>query len=306
MCAALSEHATPQWDALLCEARGTLELFPPRAADLDRLFAVGQPVWVLNGGKPFAKAVVVRSPEGADAQAFAGRYRVRYQDGSHYHCRAGAIRPLYGSTENAKTTIIVTAETTHYRQLARLQLFPGESALEIGSDLGACTAVLAESTNAPKPTLGHSSGEGGGDEYDDQAPRHPVGAAVGRAVGIDKSPQSVAEARRRFPGAPFHCVDVLATPGVLRRLAGLASTDAPLNFSKTSLSIVGEVEAAVRPVCGGSSFDAVFIDINGNRMIEAVAEVTRLVCRDLAHRSPRLVVVKSSEMAKALQAALDA
>jgi CheY-like chemotaxis protein len=86
----------------------------------------------------------------------------------------------------------------------------------------------------------------------------------------------------------------------------LASTDPPPNFSKISLSIVGEAEAAVAPVCGGSSFDAVFIDINGNRMIEAVAEVTRLVCRDLAHRPPRLIVVKSSEMAKALQAALDA
>jgi hypothetical protein len=283
-----------------------LELYPPRAADFDRLFAVGQPVWVLNGGKPFAKAVVMPRPESPEAQVFAGRYRVRYEDGSHYHCRAGAIRPLYGSTGNPKTTIIVTAKTTHYRQLARLQLFPGESVLEIGSDLGACTAVLAESTNAPMPTHCHSSGEGKCDQDDDKSPWHPVGVAVGRAVGIDKSPQSVVEARRRFPGVPFHCVDVLTTPGVLRRLGSLASIDPPPNFSKISLSIVGEAEAAVAPVCGGSSFDAVFIDINGNRMIEAVAEVTRLVCRDLAHRPPRLIVVKSSEMAKALQAALDA
>jgi len=49
----------------------------------------------------------------------------------------------------------------------------------------------------------------------------------------------------------------------------------------------------------------VFIDINGNRMIEAVAEVTRLVSCDLAHCPPRLIVIKSSEMAKAFQAVID-
>lgn len=318
MLPAPSVDTTSQWHGLLGEARENLELYPPRAADCERHYAVGQSVWVLNGGKPFAKATIAPSLESTNSKEFAGRFRVRYSDGTHYHCRAGALRPLYGVANEAKTTVIVTALTSHYRQLARLQISPGESTLEIGSDLGACTAVLAESTNAP-PTPGHVGVDSESRGRCCRPQKQPKVEATGRAIGIDKSSKSVEEARRRFPGVPFHCVDVLTTPGVLSRLATASTTACSISSSSssssdtqptTSSSVNGPAQdgaAVLSEVTQSenSSFDAVFIDINGNRMIEAVAEVTRLVSRDLAHCPPRLIVIKSSEMAKALQAVLD-
>jgi len=302
------DDTNSQWHGLFNEARDYLELYPPRAVDSKRHYAVGQPVWVLNGGKPFARAFIASSLDTTDSK-FSDRYRVRYSDGTHYHCRVGALRPLYGATSKAKTTIIVTALTSHYRQLARLQITPGESALEIGSDLGACTAVLAESADAPPPNHSQLGVEGEGDDSSSRPQKVSRQDAAGRAIGIDKSSKSVEEARRRYPGVPFHCVDVLTTPGVLARLATSSSPSSSADAEPNAPGSGSAREESAGPSNMSkekkSSFDAVFIDINGNRMIEAVAEVARLVSRELAHCPPRLIVIKSSEMAKALQAVLD-
>lgn len=230
---------------------GLWEVYPPIPSHRSRIFAPGSHVWVLMSGKPFAKAVV-----GATS-AFPGRILVQYNDGSHYHCRPERMCSLYGlngaSTGQAepKTTIVVCAETDQYRQLARLLTLPGDSALEIGADLGACTAVLSASVTA--------------------------GGAAGRAVGVDKSSKSVDEARRRFPHIPFHCIDVLAN-------------------REPALGIPGESRS--------SHFDVIFVDINGNRLIDAVAEVVHL-SRTSFDTPPRLVVVKSKQMAVVLRSVLD-
>ena len=253
----------PQWASLLEEIADPTcptkwEAFPPRACDRARLFSVGQPVWVLMGGKPFARGTVVAVPSDESdstlAEEFGDRYRIKYQDGSHYHCRPGRLCPLYASN-----SVVVTAETKHYRQLARLQPNLGDRALEIGSDLGACTKVLDESVSGPT----------GASSATDEVP------VLGSAVGLDKSSSSVEEARRRYPDVPFHCLDILTAP----------------------------CPSTLQELASGSTFDLVFIDINGNRMIEAVAEAIIVVRKSLPV-PPRLIVVKSSAMARELEAAL--
>ena len=243
-------------EAASADGPSAWELFPPPERDCVRLFAPGQRVWVLMDGKPFAQAQVV---ELVSQGEFKGRYRVRYGDGSHYHCRRGRLCPLYGTPVGVsdgtpggtpglgdRPTVVVCPETKHYRQLGRLQPRPGEQALEIGSDLGACTELLAES----------------------------VGGA-GHACGVDKSAESVKEAKRRYPDLKFVCADVLRNPGIL---------------------------GIIRDEAGGS-YNAVFIDINGNRAAEAVAEVIQLARTALA---PRLIVVKSTEMTRILEKAMQA
>jgi predicted O-methyltransferase YrrM len=152
---------------------------------------------------------------------------------------------------------VVCAETNHYRQLARLQVNKGDCVLEIGSDLGACTSILASSV---------------GTQIDGSAPEGTIDVPIGAAVGIDKSEQSVNEARKRFPDIPFHCLDVLLSP------------------PGTLLSCL---------VPDRSGFDVVFIDINGNRMMKAVLKVIEIVKNELR---PRLIVIKSKEMARVFTA----
>mmetsp|Transcript_27966 Transcript_27966/g.47315 ORF Transcript_27966/g.47315 Transcript_27966/m.47315 type:complete len:287 (-) Transcript_27966:240-1100(-) len=249
-------------------------VFPPRPEDYTRLFAPGSVVWVMMSGKPFAKAVVV--PLDDASGAFQDRIRVKYNDGSFYHCRPQRLRHIYGqqvapdvSLPQHRTQIVVTAETKNYRHLAQLLPCSGESALEIGSDLGSCTGVLQTAV--------------GGD------------GTKGGAVGVDKSPSSVKESKRRFPHIPFHCIDVLAHPDTLSLLS-IEELDLREILSHSGVS---SDMASSGSASSASSFDVVFVDINGNRMLEAVVRCIHLVF-EYMNPPPRLIVVKSTELTNAL------
>lgn len=84
-----------------------------------------------------------------------------------------------------------------------------------------------------------------------------------RAVGIDKNQEHVAQAAESHPGVKFVCADVLRDPEVLQKHPATC----------------------------------VFVDINGNRMLGAVLECVQIVQAQLL---PRLIVVKSKELFKAL------
>ena len=86
----------------------------------------------------------------------------------------------------------------------------------------------------------------------------------------------MAEAKRRFPTIPFYCVDVIASQ------------------NEKTLGIPAERSER--------DFDVVFVDINGNRMIDSVAEVISIT---RACFSPRLIVCKSTHMTRALTTALE-
>lgn len=252
---------------------GDVEIFPPvDSLDFENLFSPDAPVFVLMSGKPFARATVTAT---ASSSSFPGRFRVQYDDGSIYHVRPQRLIRLYGQPLVIKgipgePTLVVTASTQCYRQLARTQTLPTDIALEIGSDLGLCTNILNEGCS--------------------------------KVTGFDKSPDSVAEARRRFPHIPFVCADILATNG-----ACLLSTPAfEEDISQREKSSAQcPLEAPISPppcLPPANALDLIFIDINGNRMLREVLRCIAIVRRVLANiRSPRLIVVKSSEMATALR-----
>ena len=85
-------------------------------------------------------------------------------------------------------------------------------------------------------------------------------------MGVDKKYSHVLEAMKKFEikgKVPFHCVDIFEEPG---RILG--------KYGHMNPSIV-------------------FVDINGNRMLETVQKAISLVEERF---SPRLIVVKSMEL----------
>jgi hypothetical protein len=92
-------------------------------------------------------------------------------------------------------------------------------------------------------------------------------------VGIDKSNSHIEEARVRYSQCTFVAADVLKNPESLRECVAM--------FPKTEDD--GEREC----VC--------FIDINGNRPLEAVQQCLEIVEASL---KPKVIVVKSKEMYK--------
>jgi hypothetical protein len=313
------------------------EIFPVCNDEYGRIYSPGMKVWVMMSGKPFAQAVVVeedhKTTEATKGQQqqedeeedeenknkFEGRVRVQYKDGTFYHCRPGRLCPIYeqcsDSSDNnsvstpATTTIVVTAETKNYRKLARLQPKVGEFALEIGSDLGACTAVL---DNTVKGIPNHEDDDDGNDKINQHS--KDVAAAPttiqGKALGIDKSSQSIAEAKIRYPNITFECMDVLTakSPNSLREVSAYGLQippphDKPHDNRSSDTTILS---TSTPPLPPPPLFDVVFIDINGNRMLEAVAQVISLVLEVMSDdksgkvKAPRLIVVKSSEMVRAM------
>jgi hypothetical protein len=92
-------------------------------------------------------------------------------------------------------------------------------------------------------------------------------------VGIDKSESHVEEARVRYSQCTFVAADVLKNPESLRECVDM--------FPKTTV--------------GGDRECVCFIDINGNRPLEAVQQCLNIVEATL---KPKVIVVKSKEMYK--------
>ncbi|OZJ04908.1 hypothetical protein BZG36_02507 [Bifiguratus adelaidae] len=107
----------------------------------------------------------------------ATRYLVRYaHDGSTCSVNEARIHRVY--PRNEQPTVIVTFDTTHYRRLARSQVYPPDSVLELGSSYGLCTTILHEHSN-------------------------------GQVIGIDNSSLLVKECQAKYPHMQFECVDVM-------------------------------------------------------------------------------------------------
>lgn len=88
----------------------------------------------------------------------------------------------------------------------------------------------------------------------------------GKIIGIDKSEEHVKEAKKRYPHLQFEALDVFKDPEKMKKIA--------------------------------DGCNKVFIDINGNRPLDAVLECTELVKKWL---KPQMIVVKSIEMTQLLK-----
>jgi protein-L-isoaspartate O-methyltransferase len=106
---------------------------------------------------------------------------------------------------------MVCAETNHYRRLAETQVMGREG----GRESGQARRVLVESSDVCRmlqvdedecvveigSDLGHCTAQ--------------VARRCQGALGFDKSSQSVAAAKRNYPDVPFCCADVLRHPEAL-------------------------------------------------------------------------------------------
>lgn len=255
-----------------------------------------------GGGDGSDEAAVAAAAVVASA-AGGGAVRVRYLDGSHYAVRRENVRLLldhtytpllFAPTEAAPAApaprvMFVCAETDTYRAVARCEARPGMRALEIGSDLGYATQLLASR----------------------------CGAA--HTLGVDLAPDRVARARTLWPDVRFECLDVLqrSAPAALRAMVaelgapagggGGADVDgAAIAADRTGIDAIARAEAARAPACDGGGEAAAAadeapwlacVDINGNRALPAVMAVVRMVAEELR---PAVMVVKSRALFRLL------
>ncbi|EQC35971.1 hypothetical protein SDRG_06713 [Saprolegnia diclina VS20] len=140
-------------------------------------------------GRLFARARVVDTAP----TAFPGRVKIAYADGSTYHALPSRLTPQLLRRVNAATGVLVTAETSHYRRLARTQIDASDVVLEIGCDLGPTVEIIAE-------TVGFEN-----------------------VTGIDKSADSIAVAKVSHPQCHFIEMDIFRSTNELLAIASRCS-----------------------------------------------------------------------------------
>ncbi|KAF0984098.1 hypothetical protein FDP41_008013 [Naegleria fowleri] len=281
----------------------------------DGSFRQGDYVWTLQSKKLYAIGRVLEFVTNANSP-FVGRYKIEYcKDKSRYHCKAERMVPIFRATKqwglkncgtfieqyhhhhmeassldngathtNDHTTdvdIIVCNETSDFRLLAKTQVFNKYDFIEQQED----DNLLA--TTAPTQHSCRTVMNSGGSESNTQIIKHPgdfvleIGSALGetskilhekcaKLLCLDISKAYVEETKKKFPFIEFWCADIM-------------SEDDQKRVIRTWRKYLYE---------NPSSELKVFIDINGNRMLNAVLHVVEIVKNNL---KPSLIVVKSSE-----------
>ncbi|GIL52123.1 hypothetical protein Vafri_8080 [Volvox africanus] len=186
-------------------------------------FTVGEIVDVRNYGR----AEVVEPIVTEAGSRFYGRIRIKYQcDGNTYYARPENLR----KTVQVKQRVLLCHSTTHYRTCAASVVNWNDAVLEVGSHEGECTWLLSRRCRY--------------------------------IVGVDKSPATIAAARRRYPELRFEEVD---------------------GFHVPALKALGPPD--------GSGFSVVLVDIGGIANLSTVAALVGLYYKEFPFSTK--IVVKS-------------
>lgn len=179
----------------------------------------------------------------------------------------------------AETTLpmhgICCFDTTTFRLLAKQCLREGgtDVALEIGSSYGVCTQQLSDALGCPS-----------------------------RVVGVDTSKDLVEAASARYPTLRFERADALATPhAVVDIVKDLLGRRATANRGQQHTDITGNTASETPPKTPPAADLVVFVDIGGNRELEALVVLLPWVASALPV-APRLIVVKSEALFRAGEA----
>ena len=204
------------------------------------------------------------------------RVSVRYSLGSTFKARRSLLSPCYTPPplsppplpslfptpqipgDPALPLILVANETDLYRAMCCTHTTLSDRFLEIGSDLGFCTAAVHKTLSLNEPPLSPS------DPPITPPPTLPI-------LGVDISPESIDTSSTSYPHIPFSLIDAL-NPAAHPSLHALFATHLP----------------------GGPT--VVAIDINGTRELPAVQECIRTVLSNWGAAPPcpaRLIIVKS-------------
>lgn len=218
----------------------------------------------------------VKDPAGRGGR----RVLVRYEKGATYRVHAynllPVLEPSLHESSSVPPLVVLVPETNVYRRVARVHTAPGDSFLEVGCDYGITVEKIRKSLESagdvPRawPAPGGADAGGGDGPCGGEAAARP-GPERRRAscLGVDRSRESIDIANGRYPDCLFSLVNVLWADEM----------------------------ASLRALCeeslANSSPSVVCVDVNGNREIDGVLDVLRMVVKERWRRQPRLIIVKS-------------
>ena len=159
---------------------------------------------------------------------------------------------------------IVCHDTATFRSHTSL-VQESDLVLELGCSFGRCTELLGQKLSNPGKQL----------------------------VGVDTSKEVLAAARTAYPELTFERGDVLKDPmGTIRIVKRLYDRNKPMNDKDSDACAKSESNLRKRSLC-------VFVDIGGNREIEALVSLLPWIATGLP-QVPSLIVVKSETLCKAV------
>lgn len=209
--------------------------------------------------------------------------------------RPSRLFPVYdirkvGEIIPPRSLIVLTPDTTNYRQLASSHVRADDKVLEIGCSTGECTALVMRRLVLlhSNPCLKNQKEEGGRVEGENSLNQF---RGPGRIVAFDIGSDVIEQAKHRLANE-------------LQNLLPKDKTDAGnssdrenfhqmVNYHK--IDAIADPKGAHTCTTMGDdrSPDIVLIDIGGNRELKAVVRMIRWVQSSFCNQPPRLVIVKS-------------
>lgn len=206
------------------------------------------------------------------------RVSVLQTNGTVKQFRTSRLVPIYDFNSN-NTTIVLTPDTTNYRQLAIAHLRKDDKVLEIGCSTGMCTSLVLR-----RMLLLASVAENTED-------KEHHGQIVAFDTGSDMIQQTQQALQTEFTNL---------SPRLSRKL------------ELSTISSVHKVDAFADPrgaytltTKNNKHPDIVLIDIGGNRELEGVTRMIHWVQTTYTEHPPRVIIVKSKELARQLNANTD-
>ena len=188
--------------------------------------------------------------------------------------------------ESKKSLVLLTPDTTTYRQLASSHLRPNDYVLEIGCSTGECTALLLR-----RNLLLHSQHLRKIEQHNNSS----TNVVLGNIVGFDTGSKILKQADIRLRTEFEQSAGTLATDDdAYSRLIQLHRVDA-LADPKGAYALATANDT--RP-------GMVLIDIGGNRQLESVVRMIQWVQTVFKDDRPRLILVKSEALENELSTAI--
>eukprot|EP00984_Skeletonema_dohrnii_P001118 scaffold349_cov157-Skeletonema_dohrnii-CCMP3373.AAC.4 len=188
--------------------------------------------------------------------------------------------------KDADSLVLLTPDTTTYRQLATSHLRPNDYVLEIGCSTGECTALLLR-----RNLLLQSQNLRQVEQHKNTA----ANVVQGNIVGFDTGAKILKQADNRLRREYNQSASTLATDDdAYSKLIQLHRIDA-LADPKGAYAL-----ATSNNTCPGM----VLIDIGGNRQLESVVRMIQWVQTAFKDERPRLILVKSEALENELSTAL--
>ena len=215
--------------------------------------------------------------------------------------RPSRLFPVYdirkvGEIIRPRSLIVLTPDTTNYRQLASSHVRADDKVLEIGCSTGECTALVMRRLALlhSNPCLKNEK-EGGRIEGEKSLDQF---RGRGRIVAFDIGSDMIEQAKHRLAIELNNLLPKEKTDA--KNSSDRESFHQMVNFHKID-AIADPKGAHTHTTMGDDrSPDIVLIDIGGNRELKAVVRMIRWVQLSFCNQPPRLVIVKSEVLVNEL------